>query len=525
MKLSAIVVADFRERIRRPGFLIVLGLMVTFAYYCLPPETADYITMSIPGARGVYNSAWIGSMVAMLATLPITLAGFYLVKDAVDRDLKTGVGQIIAATPISRVAYTVGKGLSNFIYLLAFTLAMAGTAAVMQLVRGESPIEWGPLLLPFVMITVPGAALTAGLAVLFETVRWLRGALGHVLFVVLWLAMITVSAAGTVGGTMAPLDPFGLMAVGRSVMEGGSDALGITGGFSLGHVTRTGPLQTFVWNGVDWAGPALLWRMIWLAGGLGLSALAALPFSRFDPALEGNTRRRRRAAAAEEPAEAVAGPVGVTGPVALTPVRGARGFTFPVVLGAELRLMLKGMPWWWYPGALALAVLGLVLPLAHGRGWLLPIAWCWPFLCWGPMGAREVQHRTEQMVLAVPRPLRQQLAACWLAGVLLAVVLGGGVGLRFLLSGDLAGLGAWLVGALFIPALALALGIWTGGSKAFEVLYALLIYVGILNRIPVLDFMGSTQAAVAMGAPLWFLGLTAGLLGLAVLGRRRQFSL
>jgi len=33
------------------------------------------------------------------------LIGFYLVSDCIQRDIRTGVGQIIATTPVSRAAY------------------------------------------------------------------------------------------------------------------------------------------------------------------------------------------------------------------------------------------------------------------------------------------------------------------------------------------------------------------------------------------------------------------------------------
>jgi hypothetical protein len=72
---------------------------------------------------------------------------------------------------------------------------------------------------------------------------------------------------------------------------------------------------------------------------------------------------------------------------------------------------------------------------------------------------------------------------------------GGGLGLSLLAAGDFAGLGAWLAGALFIPSLALALGVCTGGKKAFEALYTAWWYIGPLHHAPGIDFMGSTPAS------------------------------
>ncbi len=49
---------------------------------------------------------------------------------------------------------------------------------------------------------------------------------------------------------------------------------------------------------------------------------------------------------------------------------------------------------------------------------------------------------------------------------------------------------AWLIGALFIPAAALALGVWSGSGKPFEILFTLFWYVGPLHAMPPPGFHG-----------------------------------
>jgi ABC-type cobalamin/Fe3+-siderophores transport system ATPase subunit len=67
---------------------------------------------------------------------------------------------------------------------------------------------------------------------------------------------------------------------------------------------------------------------------------------------------------------------------------------------------------------------------------------------------------------------------------------------------DFAGLIAWTAGALFIPALALVLGVATGSRKFFEALYTAWWYVGPLHHIRNLDFMGTTAASSTPAAYL-----------------------
>jgi hypothetical protein len=122
------------------------------------------------------------------------------------------------------------------------------------------------------------------------------------------------------------------------------------------------------------------------------------------------------------------------------------------------------------------------------------------------------------MIFSAPRPLARQLPAAWLAGVMVAALAGSGVLLTLARVGDGAGMLAWAAGTLFIPALALALGAWSGGRKLFEVIYVVWWYSGPLNGVPGLDFMGAQQPG------LWpvYLALTLALLILAVLSRWRH---
>jgi hypothetical protein len=75
--------------------------------------------------------------------------------------------------------------------------------------------------------------------------------------------------------------------------------------------------------------------------------------------------------------------------------------------------------------------------------------------------------------------------------------------------GDAGGLGAWVAGAAFIPAMALALGVTTGSRKAFEALYTAWWYTAVLHHIPGADFMGTTAQS---STPMRFLWAALGLL-------------
>src|SRR5512136_3419345 len=109
--------ADLFERARRYSFLITLGFVIFAAYLYVPPKEADYLTLGLGNYRGVYNSAWVGGAVAVLSSAVLSLPAFYLVKNAIERDEQTRMGQIIATTPLSKPMFTLGKALSNFTFL------------------------------------------------------------------------------------------------------------------------------------------------------------------------------------------------------------------------------------------------------------------------------------------------------------------------------------------------------------------------------------------------------------------------
>lgn len=90
----------------------------------------------------------------------------------------------------------------------------------------------------------------------------------------------------------------------------------------------------------------------------------------------------------------------------------------------------------------------------------------------------------------------------------------------FALAGEWMPFTALAAGLLFIPSLALALGVWTGSSKAFEVVYAVFWYLGVLNDVLELDYAGLH----ASGHWPIYLALSLVLFAFAFWGRKRQLQ-
>ncbi|MCI0405917.1 MAG: ABC transporter permease [candidate division Zixibacteria bacterium] len=493
--------ADFLERVRRYSFLVTLAAAIYLGW----AANAGYIQLNLDKYRGIYNSAWIGILMTLSTTLFVSLVGFYVVKNTIDRDRQTRVGQILAATPLSKFQYCLGKWLSNFAVLSIIVFILAAAGVIMQLLRGgESHFEWWPLVSPFLLIALPAMAVIAALAVLFESISLLRGGFGNVAYIFLWAFMIVFP----VEAKKQNLDISGIGFVQKDMRAAvRAEFPDYNGNFSLNAGPRPrGASLTFVWKGIDWNPKKIAARLFWFFAAVLLVLLAALFFDRFD-SMAG---RQTRAAPTHVSATLGSPSAGSKpAPIHLTPLPAGREyrFSFTSILWAELKLMVKGLGWWWRAVAGGLTLAGLLAPTTAVREFILPFSWLWPVLLWSPMGTREARNQTSQM-----------------AGVVVAVLTGAGAGLRFVFSGEWPGVFAWVSGAVFIPSLALALGSWSGTSKLFEAVYTAIWYIGPINKIPALDYIGATRESITSGMPAVFLLVSAILLGLAVIGRKRQLQ-
>jgi hypothetical protein len=81
---------------------------------------------------------------------------------------------------------------------------------------------------------------------------------------------------------------------------------------------------------------------------------------------------------------------------------------------------------------------------------------------------------------------------------------------------------AWFAGALFLPSLALALGVWSGTGKPYEGLLTAIWYVGPLNHTPGLDFTGARSGPRTIHFVFVYFALSAALLLFAFFTRARQ---
>ncbi|MEU5837270.1 hypothetical protein ABZ820_26870 [Streptomyces diacarni] len=529
--LAGLAMADFRDRVRRPAYFVVLAAAVALGYVAVPDSDAKWMIMQIGDHRGLYNSAYVGMVTALAAGLWITLGGFYVVRNSIQRDHSTRVGQLLAATPVRTSAYLLGKFLSNLMLLSSMLGVLAVTALAMQLARGESyDIDLLALVQPFVLIALPLVALTAALALLFESLPLLRTGLGNILWFCCWLVVSTVGQ-----GPGLPFDGIGVNSVARSMYaDMVAQHVEVDGSFSLGLTYLDKPLGLFTWEGFTPTAEYVMGRGTLLLVAAAIAILPALWFGRFDPA---RSRRNRLAVEKQDPfAGAVqpvvldeVGPYDVASRPAVATLLRTRPEPGAVSLRlwvGEVRILLQGVRWWWWLGAAFLFLCALISRELHGTvRVMLPLAWIWPVLIWSRLGTQRHEHGVESLLGACPA-IRRRLLAEWAAGVTVTVVAGAGPLIRLIAGADWLGLTGWTAGALFIPSLALALGTLSRTHRLFQAIYVPLWYA-VANGLPFFDFMGALRdsSELATIQPPVTLAVSAALMIVVFMtGVMRRFS-
>ncbi len=273
----AVAKADFKERMRRPPVYMAMAVAAFLCYLA----TTDQAMVVVGNARGVWNSAWSAGTLAVLATSFLTLVGFFVIRNGVQRDEETGAGKLVATSPISSFSYLLGKFISNSAVLLAMMLVFVLASPILQWSRHSGyPFHiWG-FLNPFLYGTVPAAAFVSALAVFFECHPWLKRGLGNVLYIVAWTEMLRQSAMDKRGWT----DMVGFYSFMNST-HAAAQAQGIKvaeNSLNIGHA-EFDRWNIFVWDGFAWTWHDLFLRGEWFVVAVALVSLATIFFKRFDP--------------------------------------------------------------------------------------------------------------------------------------------------------------------------------------------------------------------------------------------------
>jgi hypothetical protein len=501
-RIGAIVGADFRIRFRRVSTVIVFLLLSAFAYVWVPDPSTGRTLIQINGQRAIYNSGAIGMGTASLAMIFVGLFGFYVISNAVRRDLTTRCGVIAASTPMRSMEYLLGKFLGNLTFLATFTCGFMLSSMAMLIVRGEARIEPLVFIGQYLLLTPPAIVFVSAVAVLFESIRWLSGKFGDVVYFFLWSTVIGLVVANeTTHGRINWARCFDFTGFGFMIDQ--MQRTLHTESVSIGASSFDPAKPTTVFPGLtltrEWIAP----RLISLLAPLALLPAAAFFFHRFDPVRTGRASAKGhrnwlgRIQNLFKPITRRA--------VALIGAPGGGSLAGAMWVDAVLTLTL-------YPfvsvAFVAITIMNLFAPPVA----TLPIVFAALAVIVSDVATRDGRAGTTASVRSIPR-LRENYV-WWKLGstLLLGLVLCAAPLARMSLHGRIPFV-ALLVGIIFVASTATALGIITANPKTFIVGFLTFWYVVVNDKglSPKLDFAGFFGHASANT-----IGLYAGISGMAI---------
>lgn len=500
-RLAAIVKADLLIRFRRPSTIVVFLLLSAFAYLWIPDPATGRALIVIDDKRAIYNSAAIGMATASLGTIFIGLAGFYVISNAIRRDVQSRCGYVIASTTMRAPEYLLGKVFGNIVFLSTFMTGFMVSSMAMLLVRGEAPLQPVVFAKQYLLLVPPAIVFVSVVAIVFESIPFLSGKFGDVAYFFLWMGSLGVVATNIgKGGHPGWAGYFDTSGFGFLQASLKTDRL------TIGATSFDPSHGVYVFGGMTVSPEWILPRLVATFAPLALIAIALLFFHRFDPARlrkAGHKESRgwmARIGALAKPMARVVYGLGVHG----------AGGSLLGTARADAMMSLSA-----FPLSIVLvagfSIAAMATPFPQLARVVLPIAFAAAAVLIADAPAREHRSGTVGMVYASPR--LKSLFVWWKFAVTLlmsAIILIGPL-LRIALARP-AALPALLVGVIFISAFATALGVISSNPKTFIVVFLTFWYLVVSDHggSPGLDFAGfygvvtpailAAYAACAVGA-------------------------
>ncbi len=500
-RLVAVIRADFLIRLRRPSTVIIFLLLSALPYLWIPDPSTGRTLIQVNGQRALYNSAAIGMATAVLGTFFVGLAGFYVVSNALRRDVLSRCGYVIASTTMRGSEYIAGKFAGNVVFLGVFMLGFMTTSMAMVLVRGEAPLEPLVFASQYLLLVPPAIMAVSAIAILFECTPVLRTKFGDVLYFFVWMALmgtvVTAIEKGFGKGWAPYFDVSGLGFVMQQMK-----LYYHTNSLSIGSSSFDATKAALVFPGLrmDWQFLApRLGSTLWP---LSLLVVARVFFHRFDPArLRAVADKGRRSWIGRF--NAMAKPLArlfvAIGNRVVSASGSASLFRSAVT---DALTTLAAFP------LTTVAIIGFAIAALSSDAkslltGVMPIAFAGCAIAIADIACREKRAGTSALVFAAPA-LRGRFVAWKLASTLLVALAFLGIPLiRAIALRPEAAL-PLLVGVVFTCAAATALGIVSANPKTFLVAFLMFWYITTQDKgaSPELDFAGwfGTATPLVIGA-------------------------
>jgi ABC-type transport system involved in multi-copper enzyme maturation permease subunit len=268
----AIASGEIRQRLREPGFLLLVVALAAFATYLAPSAGSGYSTISV-GRSAVYGgSALAGTSSGMDFVVFSGFLCIFALGTGFARDERTRLSELLRAQPVATAALVLGRVLSSWALgaMLAFgAMLLLGLTLAFREGTSFEPLAFGR---NFLVLALPGMAVIASLAALLDVLlgRW-RGVL-IAAGLIGYVAILGSTVGGTATGHPRPavLDFSGL----ASVQTEFNQSHGTTTPLNGGLLIEEHPGKPIFWSGLVPTTRTVVARAIVLGEAACLGALA-----------------------------------------------------------------------------------------------------------------------------------------------------------------------------------------------------------------------------------------------------------
>lgn len=168
------------------------------ARFLVPDQSASYSVLAVNDARLSLDSGVIGLQLGVVMAIILSPLAYIFLRAGPTRKTPWQAENV---TPARRTALGLGHWIADTaaLWLLMLSLAVAGVILAYFRLPAEkvNPIQ---IILALSLIAAPALAVIAALRTIFSMRPWLRKAGGDILFFVIWMGFIILSAAFFAGG-------------------------------------------------------------------------------------------------------------------------------------------------------------------------------------------------------------------------------------------------------------------------------------------------------------------------------------
>ena len=489
--LRAMLLNEARLRLRRGSTHVLLLVFTLVVWFMIVDPATGFTMLAVKQARVAYNSTCLALGSSLIVTVMLGLFGFYLARGRSDEDLRSGMGSVLAATPASNASLILGRWAGGVIYLTALVVVLMFTMCLLQVVRGEGPVEPAVFLQFYALTILPNIFFIVAMAVLCESCQPLMGKMGDLLYFTFWLGQVV---AGTVlvslrhdSSALLLFDATGIGTVGQRA----SDVLH-TSTMAVGLNKFNPELPLLYMANTFWTWQMILTRIAASLVAVIPLAIAALLFHRFSPdQVKPSASRKRWNLVAT--LNRVLRPLDLVSRLMLR--WSARLPRIAGQVAAELALTFAASP---LTGALLLAMLAAGATLDYALlPWLLLAAVVYWGVVIADLSVRDFKADVEHLSAAAPGGVNQRYWRQCASAVLLGFLLTAPVLVRWGMAEPLRAL-CLASGIVALTGLAQLLGRTTRSGRAFTVLFLFGAYVANqAHGVAALDVVGVYGSATA----------------------------